>query len=163
MGGARGVTERVVNLMELALESDAGDPPPGHAFTGKSLTDLVGATATGMAVYEIEPGNLSWPYHFHLTQEEFLFVLSGELTLRTPEGERVLRTGDIVWFPAGAEGAHTVRNHSDAVVRYVIASSQSEHGGGSVYPDSGKVSVWTSGFHHLGRLGERAEYWEGEP
>ena len=95
------MSERVVNLLELAMGHEP-TPRPGRAFNGASLSELFGSKATGMGVYEIEPKNDFWPYHFHLSDEEFLIVLSGEPTLRTPDGERVLRPGDVAWFPAGA-------------------------------------------------------------
>jgi uncharacterized cupin superfamily protein len=153
--------ERVQNLLSLTLE-EMPDSPPGHRFAGVPLTRLVGSVATGMGIYEIEPGNSSWPYHFEVTEEEWLIVIEGELTLRTPEGEAVLRSGDVACFPAGAAGAHAVRNHSEAPVRFAMPSTRPRYGGGSVYPDSGKVSVWAPGFSHRGRLGEPVDYWEGE-
>ena len=70
--------------------------------------------------------------------------------------------GDVACFPAGAAGAHAVRNHTDAPVRYAMPSTNARHGGASVYPDSGKVRVSGPGFDHRGRLGEPVEYWEGE-
>ncbi len=143
------MSERVVNLLELAMGHEP-TPRPGRAFNGASLSELFGSKATGMGVYEIEPKNDFWPYHFHLSDEEFLIVLSGEPTLRTPDGERVLRPGDVAWFPAGPAGAHTLRNQSDSIVRFAIPSTRGEYGGGSVYPDSGKIGVWGPGFHHLG-------------
>lgn len=155
MGG-----DRVRNLLSLELETE--DFPAGHRFSGTSLTELFGAAATGMGVYEIAPGNGSWPYHFELGEEEWLIVIEGELTLRTPEGESVLRAGDAVCFPAGAAGAHAVRNHTAAPVRYAMPSSTARHGSGCVYPDSGKVSIYAPGFRHRGRLGEPVEYWDGE-
>jgi uncharacterized cupin superfamily protein len=114
-------------------------------------------------VYELPPGEKFWPYHFHYTNEEWLIVLAGGLVLRTPEGERTLRSGDVACFVAGASGAHTVlRAVGDAPVRFAIPSTQHRFGGGAVYPDSGKFSIHADGFSHLGRLGERAPYWEGE-
>src|SRR5581483_1508898 len=70
---------RVRNLLTLALEAD--DHPTGHRFSATSLTEEFGATATGLGVYEIEPGNASWPYHFEVVEEEWLIVIEGELTL----------------------------------------------------------------------------------
>jgi uncharacterized cupin superfamily protein len=143
--------ERVQNLVALALEDGPGEAPPGHDFTATSLTGPFGAVATGMGIYELEPGNASWPYHFEATEEEWLIVIEGELTLRTPAGETVLRAG-----------AHAVRNHTDTSVRYAMPSTNARHGGASVYPDSGKVRVSGPGFSHRGRLGEPVGYWEGE-
>jgi uncharacterized cupin superfamily protein len=156
-------SERVRNLLSLAFESEPADDPPGHRFRGTSLTGPFGAVATGMGVYELEPGNASWPYHFETTEEEWLLVIEGELTLRTPEGEAVLRAGDVACFPAGAAGAHAVRNHTDAPVRYAMPSTQARYGGASIYPDSGKLRVAGPGFDHRGWIGDPVEYWEGEP
>lgn len=152
---------RVQNLLAMALEQAGG--PPGHRFSAARLTESFGAVATGMGVYELESGNASWPYHFETNEEEWLIVIDGELTLRTPEGESVLRAGDVACFPAGAAGAHAVRNHTDAPVRYAMPSTNAPYGGACVYPDSGKVLVAAPGFAHRGWLGEPVDYWEGEP
>lgn len=153
---------RVRNLLSLELETE-DEPRPGRDFRGTSLTEPFGAVATGMSVYEIEPDNASWPYHFELGEEEWLIVIDGELTLRTPDGELVLRAGDVACFPAGAAGAHAIRNHTESRVRYAMPSTRARFGGGSVYPDSDKVGIYAPGFRHRGRLGEQVEYWEGEP
>ena len=153
--------ERVENLLNVALEG-GGPNPPGHRFTGTSLSRRLGAVATGLGIYELEPGNAAWPYHFETTEEEWLIVIDGALTLRRPEGETVLRAGDVACFPAGAAGAHAVRNHTDAPVRYAMPSSHAPYGDGCVYPDSGKVLINAPGFQHRGWLGEAVEYWEGE-
>ena len=117
-----------------------------------------------MGIYELAPGNASWPYHFEVTEEEWLIVIEGELTLRTPDGESVLRAGDVACFPAGAAGAHAVRNHSDgarAVSR--CPRREARYGGATVYPGQRQGQRRGPGFHHRGWLGEPVEYWEGEP
>ena len=104
----------------------------------------------------------TWPYHFELNDEEWLIVIAGEVTLRTPDGERVLRAGDAACFPAGAAGGHAVRNASSATARFAMPSSASKYGDGVVYPDSGKFKLSGPGFSHRGKLGEPVPYWEGE-
>jgi uncharacterized cupin superfamily protein len=153
--------ERVRNLLAIPLEEREGGPE-GHRISATSLSRPFGAEATGMSVHELPPGNASWPYHFETTEEEWLIVIEGELTLRTPAGESVLRTGDVACFPAGAAGAHAVRNHSDAPVRYAMPSTNAPYGDACVYPDSGKVLIHAPGFEHRGWLGEPVDYWEGE-
>ena len=155
--------ERVQNLRTVALDQMPPGTPPEHDFAGMPLGRLFGAVATGMGIYELPPGNAAWPYHFETAEEEWLIVIDGELTLRTPSGETVLHAGDVACFPAGADGAHAVRNRTDAPVRYAMPSTRARFGGASVYPDSGKVSVWGPGFYHRGRLGEPVDYWEDEP
>ena len=153
--------ERIQNLLTLAL-SEESENPPGHRFAARSLSRIFGSVATGMGVYELEPGNACWPYHFETTEEEWLIVIDGEVTLRTPDGEAALRAGDVACFPAGAAGAHAVRNHTDVPARFAMPSTTARFGGASVYPDSGKLSVWGPHFHHRGRLGDPVDYWDGE-
>ena len=151
----------MTNLFDVELKLD--EPAPnGHRFRLGSLTREVGAKLTGLGLYELEPGQAAWPYHFELVEEEWLLVIAGEVTLRTPEGERRLRAGDVACFPAGAAGAHAVRNDGEAVARFAMPSTQPPYGDAVVYPDSGKFKIGGPGFVHRGRLGEAVPYWEGE-
>jgi len=148
----------VFNLRELELEpNDEG--PDGRRFSMRSVGRDAGAERTGMTVYEVAPGNAAWPYHFELADEEWMFVIDGEVVLRTPDGERTMREGDIACFPIGAAGAHEVRNDGDSSARFALTSAALGKGGGAVYPDSGKVLVYAPGFKHRGLLGEEVEYW----
>jgi uncharacterized cupin superfamily protein len=154
------MTERVFNLRELPLELyDEG--PAGHHFSMNHIARTLGAKVTGLTVYEVEPGQATWPYHFELNEEEWLFVIDGELTLRTPAGERVLRAGDVACFPVGAEGAHAVRNAGEATVRFAMPSSVAPFGDACIYPDTGTFKVDGPGFGFRGRFGEPTDYWEG--
>jgi len=67
-------------------------------------------------------------------------VVAGRPTLRTPEGERVLRPWDIAWFPRGSAGTHGLRNDADEPARVVFFSTVSDPEV-AVYPDEGKVGV----------------------
>jgi uncharacterized cupin superfamily protein len=155
------VSERIFNLRELELASyDEG--PEAHRFSMRHVARELEATLTGLTVYEVEPGRSTWPYHFELNEEEWLLVIEGELTLRTPDGERVLRVGEVACFPAGAAGAHAVRNDGAGTVRFAMPSSVATLGDATVYPDSGKFKLHGPGFSHRGRLGDPLEYWEGE-
>ena len=152
--------ERVLNLRDLELERNDGGPE-GHRFAGRSPAAELGAVLTGLGVYEVEPGQATWPYHFELVEEEWLLVIEGELSVRTPAGEQTLRAGDIVCFPPGADGAHAVRNDGPGTARFAMPSSSAGHGGGAIYPDTGLFALYGPGFSHRGRLGEPVEYWEG--
>ena len=81
-----------------------------------------------MSVYDLPPGEAIGPYHFEWTDEEWLIALAGRVAIRGPEGEQTLDPGDVVCFPAGPEGAHQVRNTSDATARVAIVSTQNEFG-----------------------------------
>ena len=77
----------------------------------------------GATLYELGPGNFV-VYHFHHAWDEFLIVLRGRPTLRTGEGERQLKEGEVVFFHVGPDGAHGLRNDTESPVRYVMASTR---------------------------------------
>jgi uncharacterized cupin superfamily protein len=156
------VSERIFNLRELEL-SLYDEGPEDHRFNMRHVARELGAVLTGFTVYDVEPGQSTWPYHFELNEEEWLIVVSGELTLRTPDGERVLHVGEVACFPPGATGAHSVRNDGTVTARFAMPSSVAPLGDATVYPDSGKFKLDGPGFSHRGRLGDSLEYWEGEP
>ncbi len=83
----------------------------------------IDAELIGASMYEVEPGNKQGPFHTHHANEEWVIVLRGEPTLRTHEGEQVLREGDVVAFPRGKEGAHQIRNDTDAPIRVLMLST----------------------------------------
>ena len=100
----------------------------------------VGSATTAMYVYDVAPGQSSCPYHYEY-EEEWLLVVEGTITLRTPEGERTLERGDLVCFPPGSGGAHKITNRSGSPAR-TLAFSSSRVPAVSIYPDSDKIGVW---------------------
>ncbi len=90
---------------------------------GTRLGPGAGTSQLGCSLYELDPGGQAAPYHLHHANDELLIVLDGELELRTPDGLRTVRKGAVVGFPAGAAGAHRLRNMSGAKARYVLIST----------------------------------------
>ena len=122
------------------------------------------AERIGGSVYELPPRGKFFPYHYHYSDEEWLIVLSGTPTLRTPEGERVLSEGDVVCFRTGPEGAHTVRNDSELPTR-VLMMSCGARPEIVVYVDSDKIGTRPGrgeqdNFNFRRDTG--LEYWDGE-
>ena len=68
----------------------------------------IGAAQIGASVYALADGERTAPFHFHHGGEEWLIALDGSPCVRTPDGERTLRKGDVLCFPAGAAGTHEV-------------------------------------------------------
>ena len=101
--------------------------------------DELGARLWGGTLYELAPGKAS-PYHWQFGEEEWVLVVDGTPTLRTPEGERVLRPWDVAAFRRGETGAHQVRNDSDDPVHVVFFSTMSDPEV-AVYPDDGRSGV----------------------
>ncbi len=114
-------------------------------------------SGSGASLYELGPGERICPYHFHCANEEWVLVVSGAPTLRSPEGDRVLRAGDAVCFPTGPEGAHDVRNDGGepAALSTLIYPEV------PVYPDSDKIEVWGIGEDSaMFRNGSAVSYWD---
>jgi uncharacterized cupin superfamily protein len=151
----------VYNLLDGAL--DGQEEKAGYRHRRTRVGELLGAELLGATIYETPPGEKLWPYHWEVGCEEFLVVVSGTPTLRTPEGERPLAPGDLVAFPEGEAGAHQLRNDSDAPFRVLIASTKSDlYVAG--YPDSGKllIDAPAHGFRTMLRDAPDVDYWDGE-
>lgn len=116
---------------------DEGEDWSGGGGKAKRLPRGPGLGAT---VYELGPGNFL-VYHFHHGMEEMLFVLRGRPTLRTPDGERQLEEGEVVYFPNGPAGAHGMRNDTDEPVRYLMASNATAGALVSEYPDLKQITA----------------------
>jgi uncharacterized cupin superfamily protein len=142
----------------------ADEDPEGFRSGMHRLGTILGATRTGMSVYELPPGQALCPYHYEYGEEEWLLVLEGRPTVRHPDGADMLEPWDVVAFVPGPEGAHQVRNDGDATVR-VLMFSNTVHPCATVYPDSGKVAVWTGNGDDdvIVRRESAVGYFDGEP
>ena len=107
------------------------------------MAAAAGSPRLGASVVELASGALSSPYHFHHGNEELLIVLSGTPELRTPDGLRVLQSGELVVFPCGPEGAHRLRNASSEPCRLLFISEMNFPDIVS-YPDTGTTLAVTA-------------------
>jgi uncharacterized cupin superfamily protein len=147
-----------VNLFDAELTWDEGDPP-GYNCGYLRVGPLIGATDLGLTVYELPPGQSICPYHYEFGFDEWLIVLVGKPTLRSPDGEQELREWDLAFFPDGEEGAHKVINRTEEHVRVAILSNK-QLPSAAVYPDSNKLGVWPS--NKIFRIGDAVDYYDGE-
>lgn len=140
-----------------------GDEPPGYESASAPIDTEIGAEHLRGNLVELEPGQHSSPYHWEAGREEWLFVLTGRPTLRTPEGHRELRSGDIVCFPVGPEGAHNLTNHGDEPARIIIVSDATTPNA-VIYPDSNKIGVRLSASapREIFRRETAVDYWDRE-
>ena len=142
---------------------EAENDRDGYRHRRTAIGPRLGATLVGGTLYEVPPGEKTWPYHYEHGCEEWLVCVSGRPTLRGPDGERELEPGDVAVFPEGPDGAHGVVNRTDEPCRVLLLSSKSPlavvH-----YPDSGKVGIWTEdeGYQTMLPTGSTLDYWAGE-
>lgn len=102
----------------LPLVTGTHYPPPYdqpcRARERKRLGDAAGLTQFGVNQLRMPPGTWSSQRHWHSGEDEFVYVLSGEVVLVTDEGEEVLRAGEAAGFKAGDENGHHLQNRSNA-------------------------------------------------
>ena len=144
-------------------EWDSEQERDGYRHRVAAIGTRLGAELLGASLYELPPGESTWPYHYEHGAEEWLIVVAGRPTLRTPDGERQLEPGDGAAVPPGPAGgpqvadptAETGRrgNHTTKTPIAVVA-----------YPDSNKLGIWTKedGYVGLVRDEPKLDYWDGE-
>ncbi len=99
------------------------------------LGDVVGITQFGVNHTTLEPGSASALRHWHEGEDEFVYVLSGELTLIVTDGEHLLSAGDFAGFPAGQRDGHQLVNRSDEEATFIEIGSRKPGADVVHYPD----------------------------
>jgi uncharacterized cupin superfamily protein len=125
------------SFVNPAWEPDRAELPGRHVAR---LGVAAGASELGASLFALEPGATGSPLHAHHANEEMMLVLEGTPSLRGPRGTRVLKPGDVVAFPRGDVGTHSVSNASDDEVRYLMVSTANLPDV-VVYPETGATLV----------------------
>lgn len=110
-------------------------------------------------IRQLNQGQFSAPYHFHRFAEELFMILSGSMTLRSPQGFESVSGGDLIFFEMGESGAHQFYNHTDEPCIYLDIRT---YLGYDVceYPDSDKILIAPS--FEIFRKNSQSSYFEGE-
>jgi uncharacterized cupin superfamily protein len=122
---------------------------PCRARERQKVGDAAGLTQFGVNVLTLPPGVWSAQRHFHSHEDEFVYVLEGEVTLVTDQGSETLRAGDSAGFKAGDANGHCLKNLSSSPARILEIGSRVT-GDSAAYPDidlsapaGGKPAVYT--------------------
>lgn len=103
-------------------------PDPYNLGSGnlsyRHITEAGGLTQFGAAVQTLHPGGQSSQMHWESHEDEFLYMLSGELTVIENGEESIIGPGDACCWNAGVETAHCLKNHSDQPATYLIVGSR---------------------------------------
>jgi len=128
-----------IELSQVQVRTGTGYPPPYDAPCAARrrwrLGDAAGLTQFGVNLLELEPGQWSSQRHWHTAEDEFTYVLSGEVVLITGDGEEVLRAGDCAGFKCGDPNGHCLQNRSDAKAVLLEVGSRNEAEDACHYPD----------------------------
>ena len=147
-------------------EFDEPREHPGFECLRARVGRQAGTERLGASVWELPPRQAAYPFHYHLTEEELVIVLSGRPSLRTSEGWRELEEGELVPFLVGEQGGHQIANRTDAPVRFLALSTQGDPDI-VVYPDSNKLGAFErrpqgGGLREMFRREDAVDYYEGE-
>ncbi|MBW4642126.1 MAG: cupin domain-containing protein [Goleter apudmare HA4340-LM2] len=91
----------------------------------QALGNAAGLKNFGVNLVTLHPGSCSALRHWHTQQDEFIYVIAGEITLVTNTSEQILEPGMMVGFPAGEENGHQLVNHTETVAVYLEVGDRS--------------------------------------
>ncbi|WP_036479720.1 cupin domain-containing protein [Myxosarcina sp. GI1] len=120
--------------------------PFKHLVAGRirqRIGNAAGLTNFGVNIVKLQPGSRSALGHWHLRQDEFIYVIEGEITLVTNSGEHILTAGDMAGFPAGEADGHHLINRSNYIVTYLEIGDRTA-GDEVTYPDDDLAAKRTS-------------------
>ena len=107
-----------LDFAAIATHSGSGYPAPFDIPVAKRerkrLAEAAGLSKIGVTLLRLPPGTWSTQRHWHIASDEFVYVLSGEVTLVTDDGEELLHTGDAAGFKANDPNGHHLQNRSGA-------------------------------------------------
>lgn len=133
---------KLVHLSQVpistGLPESLDDPIKPELFRGfheGRLGALVGVTQFGANHVTLEPGSASALRHWHEAEDEFVYVLSGELTLVDDNGEHALTEGSFAGFPTGCPNAHHLQNRSEWPASFIVVGSRKPGASTLHYPN----------------------------
>jgi uncharacterized cupin superfamily protein len=167
MGNAEELRTRLIrNFNDAPLKREQRDPL--YDTMCARLAPGTAAVKLGIGIDVLAPGKRSCPYHAHHAQEEMFIVLEGEGSLRVAGEMLAIRSGDVIFIPAGPELPHQIVNTSEAPLKY-LSISTNEFPELVEYPDSNKYLIGATvagkrfGFGAMHRAEHDLDYWDGEP
>ncbi|MBQ8382907.1 MAG: cupin domain-containing protein [Clostridia bacterium] len=134
----------------------------GYEYIRKTFVHRNEARQCVVNVYEIPPMKSAFPYHYHHCNEEVFYIISGHGILRTPDSERAVSAGDLLFFPANERGAHKLTNSSASDDLVYIDFDTANDIDVTIYPDSGKIGVWGKDVNQIHKVKNQVDYYDGE-
>ncbi|HEY9804448.1 MAG TPA: cupin domain-containing protein [Leptolyngbyaceae cyanobacterium] len=128
----------IIDPQDVPTERSTNYPNPFKALVAgrmrQKLGNFAGLKNFGVNLVKLEPGSYSALRHWHSHQDEFIYILEGELTLITDAGEQILTPGMAAGFPAGEANGHHLVNRSSVVGVYLEVGDRSPNDT-AIYPD----------------------------
>lgn len=128
-----------IDLDQAPFRIGTGYPPPYDAPCNRRhrtrLGDAAGLTQFGVNLLRLPAGQWSSQRHWHAAEDEFVYVLEGEVVLVSETGEEVLRAGDCAGFKAGEPDGHCLQNRSQSEALLLEVGSRRPEEEAVDYPD----------------------------
>jgi uncharacterized cupin superfamily protein len=141
-----------IDIKSIPERTGSSYPAPFHEPVfkriRKRLGDAGGLTDFGVNLLRLKPGIWSSQRHWHTHEEEFVFIVSGEVVLVTDKGEEILRAGDCAAFPKNAPDGHHLINRTDTDVLVLEVGTNSADDV-CTYPDVDMKVDAKSGYTHM--------------
>ncbi|TSD89546.1 cupin domain-containing protein [Mycobacterium sp. KBS0706] len=115
----------------------------------------------GVAIEELGPGKQSSPAHYHIFEEEHVYILEGTVTARLGTDTHEMKAGDYICYPAGQQAGHCLVNTGNTTCRYVVVGEKNPNEV-CVYTDTSKVLVRPLGRRAIFDMAAMRNYWDGE-
>jgi uncharacterized cupin superfamily protein len=152
-----------IELSAVADSSGCNYPDPFRDIclgaVWKKLGDAVGLTDFGVNLVRLPPGKWSSQRHWHTAEDEFVYVLEGEVVVVEDDGDHVLKAGDCVGWKAGVANGHCLQNRGERVAVYLEVGSRRPQSDACDYPDIDMVARAGESFY---RHRDGAPYPEAE-
>ena len=153
---------KIVVTRKEELKGEVRASEKGFGFTEYfALPEGVGERSQ-VSFYELPPLHSNYPYHYHFDQEEVFYIISGKGVLKTPDGERPIQAGDLIFCPCGEAGAHRLTNTSDSETMVYLDFDAVPPTDVCIYPDSRKAAVWSPTFNKVYRIEDNVDYYDRE-
>ncbi len=128
-----------IDLSTVPAVVGSGYPAPFHlpcsARSRQRLGDAAGLTQFGVNLTRLQPGAWSSQRHWHTVEDEFIYVIEGEVVLVTDDGEEILHPGDCAGFKAGQPNGHHLQNRTAADVVVLEVGTRRPDEDETFYPD----------------------------
>ena len=128
-----------IDIDKLPFDTSTGYPPQFRKeIEGRArrrLGNAIGLTQFGVNLCTIKPGSQSSQRHWHQNEDEFVYVLEGEVVLREDGGETVLKAGEAAGWKAGEPNGHTIVNRTQRDALVLEVGTRDPHGDKVTYPD----------------------------
>jgi len=118
---------------------------------------------TVVAFYTLPPGKSSYPFHYHSTNEEVFYIISGNAVLETSDEKLQITAGDVIVCPIGKDGAHKITNSSETENLLYLDVDTNNTPDIAYYPHSNKLGVRIAGgIRDNFSLNSKVDYYNNE-